>query len=345
MTPLRLRWLAFAFVLSAAALPWQARGAEISDPQLLAQMEALSAQRQAVKVEHDELDSACYRRFAVNSCRADVARARRAAITVIKKQELAIAEQQLFLIAQEQDRADQLRRETAAQQELERQQRLVERAQREAQRLERGQARDDEELQRQARQRERAQREEERAQRLQDRAALEQEALERAAAQVEKARAMQDKQTEHAAVAANAGGAAGEEEKARALEEKRAAHAAVAASAPGAAALDAKQRALEEKRAAHAAVAASADTASGPQDRARALDEKRAAHAAGMGVMPRRAASKPAAPSQEPGAADLPGKESAFARKQKELAERLAERERRLREAQGSQAAPLPVSP
>jgi hypothetical protein len=37
-------------------------------------------------------------------------------------------------------------------------------------------------------------------------------------------------------------------------------------------------------------------------------------------------------------------KESAYARKQQELEERIAERERRLREQKGSQSAPLPAS-
>ena len=77
----------------------------------------------------------------------------------------------------------------------------------------------------------------------------------------------------------------------------------------------------------------------------RTLDEKRAAHAAGLGVLPRRAASKPAAQIADPGAADVAAKEAAFARKQLKFDERVAERERRLREQRASPSAPLPASP
>jgi hypothetical protein len=61
--------------------------------------------------------------------------------------------------------------------------------------------------------------------------------------------------------------------------------------------------------------------------------------------MPLKAASKPVARDPEPTQADVPGKEAVYARKQQELEARIAERERRLREAKGSQAEPLPVSP
>ena len=83
--------------------------------------------------------------------------------------------------------------------------------------------------------------------------------------------------------------------------------------------------------------------ASGPQARQRALDDKRASHSAAVIVVPLKAASKPAPSAPVPAAVQQ--KESAYARKQLELEERIAERDRRLREQKGSQSAPLPASP
>jgi hypothetical protein len=100
---------------------------------------------------------------------------------------------------------------------------------------------------------------------------------------------------------------------------------------------------LEQKRAEHAALAASASEASGPEARQRALDEKRTLHTATVIAVPLKAASKPASSTPVPAAVSQ--KESAYARKQLELEERIAERDRRLREQKGSQSAPLPASP
>ena len=178
-------WIVVALGLACAALPTLAVAAEISDPELSAQMDVLQLQRETVNVEHNQMDGACYRRFLVNACRADVARSRRTALGAIAKQELAISQRQRALMEQEAVRADQLRREIAAQQELERQARLADRGQREQDRTQRSAERESEELERRERVAERAQRDEDRAQRLQDRAELEQEAQERAAAQAE----------------------------------------------------------------------------------------------------------------------------------------------------------------
>eukprot|EP01036_Dinobryon_divergens_P049493 gene49493-66307_t len=144
-------------------MPTLTLAAEISDPQLRAQMDVLQGQREAVDADHKQLDSACYRRFLVNACRADVARSLRVALAAIKKQELVISQQQRALLEQEAVRADQLRRETAAEQERERQARLLDRAQREQDRAQRSAERESDELERQARVAERAQREADRA--------------------------------------------------------------------------------------------------------------------------------------------------------------------------------------
>ena len=114
-----------ALGLACAALPTLAVAAEISDPELSAQMDVLQLQRETVNVEHNRMDDACYRRFLVNARRADVARSRRTALGAIAKQELVLSQQQRALLEQDAVRADQLRRETAAQQELERQARLA----------------------------------------------------------------------------------------------------------------------------------------------------------------------------------------------------------------------------
>ena len=315
MTARYFNWMKRVLVLACAVSAALAWGFDISDPGLLAQMDDLQRQRDAVQAEHNLRDLACYRKFLVNSCRADVMLSRRTALNSIKKQELEISQQQRVLLVQEVVRADQLRREAAAEQELERLARLEDRAQREH----------------------------DRTQRLQDRVELEQEALERAAAQAEKERALVEKRAEHAAIAADAAASVSQEEKARALQEKRAAHAAVAESSSGTSGPDAKQRVLDQKRAEHAAVAASASEASQPQVRQRALEEKRASHTAIVIASPLKPASKPAPSSTEP--STVLQKEAAYARKQKELEERIAERERRLREQKGSQSAPLPASP
>jgi hypothetical protein len=99
---------------------------------------------------------------------------------------------------------------------------------------------------------------------------------------------------------------------------------------------------LDQKRAEHAAVAASASVDSGPEARQRALDDKRTSHNTPVVLVPLKAASKPAPSAPVP--AEVQQKESAYARKQQELEERIAERERRLREQKGSQSAPLPAS-
>jgi hypothetical protein len=130
-------WLVVAMALAWAGCPALTLAAEISDPQLLAQMDALQLQREAVNTEHKRMDGACYRRFMVNACLADVARSRRTALAAIKQEELAVSQKQRVLLKEEEARADQVRRETAAQQELERQARLADRGQREQDRAQR----------------------------------------------------------------------------------------------------------------------------------------------------------------------------------------------------------------
>jgi len=99
----------------------------------------------------------------------------------------------------------------------------------------------------------------------------------------------------------------------------------------------------EASTAEHAAVAASASNGSGPEARQRALDEKRTLHTATVIATPLKSASQAAPRAPVPAAGSQ--KESAYARKQLELEERIAERDRRLREQKGSQSAPLPASP
>ena len=108
-------WIVLALGLACAALPTLTAAAEISDPELSAQMDVLQLQRETVNVEHNRLDGACYRRFLVNACRADVARSRRTALGAIAKQELFLSQQQRALMEQEAVRRD---RATSARQAL-----------------------------------------------------------------------------------------------------------------------------------------------------------------------------------------------------------------------------------
>lgn len=96
-------WLAFACTCLAASALAQAQDQSDVPEALRAQRDVLSQARQRITLAHEHLAKACWQKFAVNDCLADVRRSQRGQLDPIHHQELMLNAQERAWRMQQRD--------------------------------------------------------------------------------------------------------------------------------------------------------------------------------------------------------------------------------------------------